>query len=148
MSKRKYIGCSGIITCSHGVRYWNMPTVTSSDMWRSTLKIRYGQLRFATFSHVNRGSIQYKRFLCRQKSQWLIQGRIQGTPLLLDETEAQRAEKTTGRRPAPAPPYLGVWMTPNPPPPRSLPLPPVDIFVNNPVIINTTHGVRLSLAWL
>ena len=80
MSERKRIGHSG-------------GTVTSCDMWRSTLKIGHGQLRFAIFSHVNRASIRYIRFLCRRKSQWWIKGRIHWSPLFLDETEVQRAEK-------------------------------------------------------
>ena len=50
--------------------------------------------------------------------QWRIQGSGPGDlglPLFLDQAEARRAEKIfLGDRP---PPYLRVWMTPNPPPP-------------------------------
>ena len=57
------------------------------------------------------------------RAQWRIQGRGPGGPpppphhthphLLLDQTEARKAEKKNLR---PLPPYLMVWMTPPPPP--------------------------------
>ena len=42
--------------------------------------------------------------------QWRIQGRGRAPPLLLDQTEAWRAEKKN-LSPPPPPPYLRVWMT-------------------------------------
>ena len=42
-----------------------------------------------------------------------------GPPLVLDQTEAQRAEKNFFGDCPPFPPYLRVWMTAPPPPPRS-----------------------------
>ena len=47
--------------------------------------------------------------------QWWVQGKgLAGPPLFLDQTEAQRTDKTFFLRLGP-PPYLRVWMTAPPP---------------------------------